>query len=76
MHGDIKETELRVSDLEGDLIDCLKVCGLSKETTVGIMMFLDTEEKQNEMMNFFMGYYEKRRPTEQEILRKLKEIVT
>lgn len=76
MNGNMKEKKFKISDLEGDLIDCLKVCGLSKETTVGIMMFLDTEEKQNEMMNFFMGYYEKRRPTEQEILRKLKEIVT
>lgn len=76
MNGGMDEKKNLIPQTRKDLMDIFWELGLKKETILGIMSFLDTEKKETEMMNFLMSYYKKIPPSEQEILRKLKEIVT
>ena len=59
------------------LIRWMKSIGLNEETTVGIMTMLDTSEKRAAMEEYLHAEYYKgnKHPTEQQILRQLKEIL-
>ena len=60
-----------------NMIDGLKALGLNKTTTLGIVNFLNTPEKIRAMEDFLISEYDKgnKHPTEQQILRQLKEIL-
>ena len=70
-------TKLELTPAQKHLIRWLKVIGMSKETTIGIMSMLDTPEKRKMMLDFLLAEYDKgnKKPTEQEVLNQLKTIV-
>ena len=74
--GEAKEAD-KLTPCQINLIGAFKSLGLDKETTLGIMSVLNTSEKRKAMENYLIAEYDKgnKRPTEQQILRHLKEIL-
>ena len=59
-----------------DMIAMLKSLGIDKTTTLGIVNFLDSPEKMKAMVKYILKEHDAgKRPTEQQILRQLKEIL-
>ena len=66
-----------MTEIEYALITCLKAFGIDYETTAGIVSILETEPNMIKMLEWMLEEHDKGNlPTEQQILRKLKEIVT
>ena len=62
---------MHLTHTEELLIDGLKLFGVNGETIIGIMMFLNTEELQNQMIDYLM---DNSKATEQDILLEMKRI--
>ena len=67
-----------MTSAEKNMIELLKALGLDKETTVGIVTLLNTKEKMKAMEDYLLEMWQngKKKPTQQEVLKKVKEIVT
>ena len=64
---------MAMTNTEAMLIDGLKLFGLTKEEIVVTLLSLNTEEKQNQLIDFLVNH---RSATTQEVLRKSRKIAT
>ena len=67
-----------MTSAEKNMIELLKALGLDKETTVGIVTLLNTKERMKAMEDYLLEMWQngKEKPTQQEVLKKVKEIMT